>query len=271
MVKPDRQHDRLGQPPPLGELLAEQRVIGSEVLVLDRTEAGVRRLRLVGNGGQALGHNVLQSELADVVQQSGRPGELRIDAGGGLRNPLGAAGDRQTVQDEILAGGRIELLVGEVDLETGRNLDSQQRIANLVGIQAVQNEANRMTLTYRSGGLTLRQRENHRGAGGLAFERLCDRGRREAALGELREILHGDAWRDRQRSQLVDGQFHLAGRRRIDVPFRHAATLCYLRLRGCARHRWRRSPSLQLESHVTAVPRRRVLTQPTATRNSPCR
>ncbi len=203
-----------------------------------------------------------------------------------------AAGHGQAVQDQILAAGGGELLIGEFDLEARGDFRSQERVADVVGVQAVEDQADGMPLADRAGGLTLGQRENRGGAGGLAFEDVGDGGRRKGAcrcggpglgaragLDQLREVLHGDARRNRQRAQLIDGQLHLAGGRRIDVPFRHAATLCYHGARASNRHRWRRSPSLRLqyETHrrdrgvTLSSHRSKTLKQPTARRNSPCR
>ncbi len=59
VVQPNRHLDGLRQPPPLGQLLAQQGVVGPEAFILDHVEAGLCRLGLLRDGGQALGHGVL--------------------------------------------------------------------------------------------------------------------------------------------------------------------------------------------------------------------
>jgi hypothetical protein len=81
---------------------------------------------------------------------------MQVDAGG-FRHPTGAAGYGQAVQNQVFASGSAELLIGELDLETRSNPGLQENVANIIGVQAIEDQSDGMPLPDRAGGLTLSQ------------------------------------------------------------------------------------------------------------------
>ena len=100
VVQPDDVDQLVGEPPVLGQTLADHRVVKAQNVVLRLGEGDAPALDAADHLVEGLGQDKVQGHLADVVQQSGYESLLRVDVPHSPGYQLGRTGNAQGVLPE---------------------------------------------------------------------------------------------------------------------------------------------------------------------------